>query len=152
LPWFADWMCYCVLISFHIFGSLVDLIYKLQNMFKNTFQFGFMSILYLRYVGCWSYISFYHYAATLDNQGHMFLLLWFFQDQATADMGQGWHINVYAWSLYSSVLLCSKHLSLCPWCFLCYTSTVSLGMELICRFPWHYHPFSMIVFHSPLFA
>jgi hypothetical protein len=36
--------------------------------------------------------------------------------------------------------------------FLCYTSTDLLGMELIRRFPWHYHPFFMIVFHSPLFA
>jgi hypothetical protein len=25
----------------------------------------------------------------------------------------------------------------------CYTSTVSLGMELICQFPWHY-PFILL--------
>jgi hypothetical protein len=42
---------------------------KLQNMFKNTFQSGFLSILYnLGHKGWWSYISFCCFVATLDNQ------------------------------------------------------------------------------------
>jgi hypothetical protein len=121
-------------------------------MFKNTFQSGFLSILYsLRYVGWWSYISFCHYAATLDNQGHMFLCCDFFRTKPL----QIWDKDGTSMFMLDFFILLSFYAvniyPFAPDVFLCYTSTVSLGMELICL-PWHYHPFFMIVFHSPLFA
>jgi hypothetical protein len=126
--------------------------YKLQNMFKNRFQSRFLSILYsLGYVGWWSYITFCHYAATLDNQDLMVFCCDFFRTKPL----QIWDkdgTSMFMLDLFNLLSFYAVNTyPFCPWYFLCDTSTVSLAMELICQFPWHY-PFLMIVCHSPLFA